>query len=152
MADSIEVGKHIGANDIVGARRAAACVMALGVGLAAVWSVCLATFAVPISAFFTASARVNELTAMPQRLESGSGSERGGSHIDLWIRSPIRMCQARLLPVVGLVGFLDAMSNTLGGVCSGLGLQRIAATAQLVGYYAIGTPTGVALAFGACVP
>jgi hypothetical protein len=34
-------------------------------------------------------------------------------------------------------------------VCSGLGLQRYAAAAQLTGYYVIGAPTGAMLAFGA---
>jgi hypothetical protein len=44
---------------------------------------------------------------------------------------------------------VDAASNALQGVCSGLGLQRIAAYANLVGYYAVGLPLGVGLAFGA---
>ena len=62
---------------------------------------------------------------------------------------PIDELTAQLLPVVGGVFVVDAASNALQGVCSGLGLQRIAAYANLVGYYAIGLPLGVGLAFGA---
>ena len=59
----------------------------------------------------------------------------------------IEMLTARLLPLIGVVMVLDAGSNTLGGVCSGLGLQRVAACAQLIGYYAIGLPVALAFAF-----
>jgi hypothetical protein len=62
---------------------------------------------------------------------------------------PIDELTAQLLPLVGGVFVVDAASNALQGVCSGLGLQRIAAYANLVGYYAIGLPLGVGLAFGA---
>ena len=62
---------------------------------------------------------------------------------------PIDELTAQLLPVVGGVFVVDAASNALQGVCSGLGLQRIAAYANLVGYYVVGLPLGVGLAFGA---
>ena len=62
---------------------------------------------------------------------------------------PIDELTAQLLPLVGGVFVVDAASNALQGVCSGLGLQRIAAYANLVGYYAVGLPLGVGLAFGA---
>jgi MATE family multidrug resistance protein len=54
---------------------------------------------------------------------------------------------AQALPWLGIVMAFDACSNALGGVCSGLGLQRYAAAAQLVGYYAVGMPLGAAGAF-----
>lgn len=59
----------------------------------------------------------------------------------------IRAFTASLLPAVGAVVLADASSNALGGCCSGLGLQRYAAVAQLGGY-ALGMSTGAALAFG----
>lgn len=59
----------------------------------------------------------------------------------------IRDLTIRMLPIVGGVMLADATSNALGGACSGLGLQRHAALAQLTGY-AIGTSVGAALAFG----
>lgn len=59
----------------------------------------------------------------------------------------IRAFTARLLPAVGAVVVADAASNALGGCCSGLGLQRYAAIAQLGGY-ALGMSAGAALAFG----
>ena len=34
-------------------------------------------------------------------------------------------------------------------MCSGLGQQRVSALAQLVGYYAVGLPVAIGLAFGA---
>lgn len=55
---------------------------------------------------------------------------------------------ARTLPLLGLVMVVDASSNALGGVCSGLGLQRFAAGATLVGYYMVGMPLGIWAAFG----
>lgn len=55
---------------------------------------------------------------------------------------------ARLLPLLAAALALDATNNALGGVCSGLGLQRYAAAAQLIGYYAVGVPAGAALAYG----
>ena len=60
----------------------------------------------------------------------------------------IRRLSTKLLPVVGGVMIADATSNGLGGVCSGLGLQKYAAIAQLAGY-GIGMPVGALLAFGA---
>ena len=48
---------------------------------------------------------------------------------------------------VGAVVVADAASNALGGCCSGLGLQRYAAFAQLGGY-ALGMTAGAGLAFG----
>lgn len=55
---------------------------------------------------------------------------------------------ARTMPLLGLVMVVDACSNALGGVCSGLGLQRFSAGAQLVGYYLVGMPLGIYAAFG----
>ena len=104
VAASVEVGRHIGAADVPASQRAARCVLLLGTGLATMWAVALASLRTPIARLFTASPRVNELTAA-------------------------------LLPLVGLVGLIDVTSNTCGGVCSGLGLQRYAAAAQLFGYY-----------------
>ena len=54
---------------------------------------------------------------------------------------------ARLLPLVSVVLLLDAISNSLQGICSGLGLQRVAALANMLGYYVIGIPAAVVLAF-----
>lgn len=51
-------------------------------------------------------------------------------------------------PLCRSVMVVDALSNTLGGICAGLGLQRYAAAAQLAGYYAVGLPLGVGVAFG----
>ena len=59
----------------------------------------------------------------------------------------IRHFTAWLLPIVGSIELADATSNALGGVCSGLGLQRYAAWAQLGGY-AVGMAVGAGLAFG----
>jgi MATE family multidrug resistance protein len=59
----------------------------------------------------------------------------------------IRDFTARLLPYVGAVMLCDATSNALGGACSGLGLQRYAAAAQLIGY-ALGTAAATSVAFG----
>mmetsp|Transcript_38243 Transcript_38243/g.113653 ORF Transcript_38243/g.113653 Transcript_38243/m.113653 type:complete len:548 (-) Transcript_38243:9-1652(-) len=56
---------------------------------------------------------------------------------------------AALMPLLGGVVLVDAANNALGGVCSGLGLQRWSAAGQLVGYYLVGMPAGCALAFGA---
>lgn len=54
---------------------------------------------------------------------------------------------ARLLPVMGAVLAADAMNNTIGGICSGLGLLKVGAASQLVGYYVVGMPVGIWLAF-----
>ncbi|KAL1519892.1 hypothetical protein AB1Y20_023381 [Prymnesium parvum] len=116
VAASVEVGTHIGAADVPAARRAAACVLALGVAMASACAGCLLAWRHSIARLFTSSAPINELTA-------------------------------RLLPFTGLIAVLDATSNTLGGVCSGLGLQRFAAASQLLGYYVVGIPIGVVLAF-----
>jgi hypothetical protein len=51
------------------------------------------------------------------------------------------------MSAVGAVVVADAASNALGGCCSGLGLQRYAAFAQLGGY-ALGMTAGAGLAFG----
>ena len=55
---------------------------------------------------------------------------------------------SRLLPLVAGVMVVDALSNSLQGVCSGLGLQRVAAYGQVVGYYIVGLPAACALAYG----
>jgi MATE family multidrug resistance protein len=60
---------------------------------------------------------------------------------------PISNLTTALLPLLGAIIFVDATSNALGGVCSGLGLQRVSAAGQLVGNYVIGLPAGVGLAF-----
>ena len=52
-----------------------------------------------------------------------------------------------LLPLLAAILFVDATSNGLGGVCSGLGLQRVSAVGQLVGNYVVGLPLGTTLAF-----
>ena len=62
---------------------------------------------------------------------------------------PIDELTAQLLPLVGGVFVVDAASNALQGVCSGLGMQRIAAYANLIGYYVVGLPLAVGLAYGA---
>ena len=54
---------------------------------------------------------------------------------------------ARLLPLVAVVMVLDALSNSMGGVCSGLGLQRYAMLANVLGYYLLGIPMALAIAF-----
>lgn len=48
--------------------------------------------------------------------------------------------------IVAALVLLDALNNAVGGVLSGLGMQRAIAASQLAGYYAIGIPAGVALA------
>lgn len=117
VAASVEVGKCIGAANVPGARRTAACVLTLGTVLATLWCLTFVSLRDPIAQLFTSSPRINGLTS-------------------------------RLLPMVGLVAFLDSTSNTLGGICSGLGLQRFAAASQLLGYYVVGMPVGAILAFG----
>jgi MATE family multidrug resistance protein len=62
---------------------------------------------------------------------------------------PISRLTTSLLPLLGVTVFVDATSNALGGVCSGLGLQRVSAAGQLVGNYVVGLPAGIALAFWA---
>ncbi|KAG8470659.1 hypothetical protein KFE25_009080 [Diacronema lutheri] len=54
----------------------------------------------------------------------------------------------RTMPLLGLVMAADALSNALGGACSGIGLQRYSAGAQLIGYYVVGMPVGIWAAFG----
>ena len=54
---------------------------------------------------------------------------------------------ARLLLLVACVMVLDALSNAMGGVCSGLGLQRYAMLANVLGYYLLGIPTAACVAF-----
>jgi MATE family multidrug resistance protein len=56
---------------------------------------------------------------------------------------------AALLPLLGAILLVDGSTNALGGACSGLGLQRASAAGQLLGYWVIGMPAGVAVAFGA---
>ena len=56
---------------------------------------------------------------------------------------------AALLPLLGGILLVDGSTNALGGACSGLGLQRASAAGQLLGYWVIGMPAGVAVAFGA---
>lgn len=60
---------------------------------------------------------------------------------------PISQLTTALLPLLGATVLVDATSNALGGVCSGLGLQRVSAAGQLVGNYVVGLPVGIALAF-----
>ena len=61
--------------------------------------------------------------------------------------SPARHAMIHAMLAVGAVVVADAASNALGGCCSGLGLQRYAAFAQLGGY-ALGMTAGAGLAFG----
>ena len=60
---------------------------------------------------------------------------------------PISELTRKLMPLLGAVVLVDAASNALGGVCSGLGLQRVSAAGQLFGYYVLGMPVGISLAF-----
>ena len=46
-------------------------------------------------------------------------------------------------PNMAGVFVVDAASNALGGVCSGLSLQHVSAGAQLVGYYLVGLPAAL---------
>lgn len=59
----------------------------------------------------------------------------------------IEALTTKLLPLVGGVMMLDATCNALGGVCSGLGQQRISAAGSLAGYYLVGLPIAVTCAF-----
>jgi len=55
---------------------------------------------------------------------------------------------ASVLQLLAGLTFMDAINNALGGIMSGLGLQRAIAVCQLVGYYAVGNPLGLAATFG----
>lgn len=59
----------------------------------------------------------------------------------------IQALTTKLLPFVAGVMVVDATCNALGGVCSGLGQQRISAAGSLTGYYLVGLPVAVGCAF-----
>eukprot|EP00469_Lotharella_globosa_P013220 CAMPEP_0167773786 /NCGR_PEP_ID=MMETSP0111_2-20121227/1628_1 /TAXON_ID=91324 /ORGANISM="Lotharella globosa, Strain CCCM811" /LENGTH=316 /DNA_ID=CAMNT_0007663491 /DNA_START=338 /DNA_END=1288 /DNA_ORIENTATION=- len=58
-----------------------------------------------------------------------------------------RAVASRLMTVLAVVVVFDACNNAAGGVLNGLGLQRWAATFQLMGYYVVGTPTAAIAVF-----
>jgi MATE family multidrug resistance protein len=59
----------------------------------------------------------------------------------------LRAMGASLLRVVAVLVLLDAGNNAIGGVLSGLGMQRAIALSQLPSYYLVGIPMGASLAF-----
>jgi len=52
-----------------------------------------------------------------------------------------------LLKIASVVVFLDAVCSALGGIMCGLGMQQALAVCQFVGYYFVGLPVGVSVAF-----
>ncbi|KND02745.1 MATE efflux family protein [Spizellomyces punctatus DAOM BR117] len=54
---------------------------------------------------------------------------------------------ARVLPYVALFQIADGLANACGGALRGMGRQKIGAWCNLIGYYVLALPMGVALAF-----
>nr|CAB3494897.1 unnamed protein product [Digitaria exilis] len=54
---------------------------------------------------------------------------------------------ARMLPVLAVSFFVDALNGSLSGVITGCGKQKIGAHVNLSAFYLVGIPTGVLLAF-----
>lgn len=49
--------------------------------------------------------------------------------------------------MVGGLVFLDGIGSVVGGIMCGLGMQHTLAACQFIGYYVIGIPAGISLAF-----
>ncbi|KAJ8516103.1 hypothetical protein ONZ45_g6554 [Pleurotus djamor] len=61
----------------------------------------------------------------------------------------VNLLVARILPLVGLFQIFDAASAVAGGSLRARGLQALGAYLNLTGYYIIGLPIGILLAFKA---
>lgn len=121
-AASARVGVVLGAGRPEAARLAGT--VAFGVALAV-------ESAVAFSLLFVGGDRFAELFA-------GSGEDG----------APTRDAFRTLVPPLALILFGDGLQATLSGVVRGAGLQATALKLNLLSFYAIGLPLGVALAFG----
>ncbi|XP_056263714.1 multidrug and toxin extrusion protein 1-like isoform X3 [Pseudoliparis swirei] len=84
-------------------------------------------------------------------MQSGAGSVRGACCVPGYCPRGLNIVEivSDSLTVYTFLQFFDAILCVCSGILIGAGMQKIAALSNLVGYYCIGLPVGIALMFAA---
>jgi MATE family multidrug resistance protein len=119
IASATRVGNLVGAGDPHGARRAAFVALSLGGGVMLVFAILFVLLRHAVPALFLAPGAAQVLALA-----------------------------AAIMPIAGAFQLFDGLQGVGGGVLRGLGRNRPAALFNFLGYYALGLPLGIWLAFG----